>query len=147
MRLDDVSWRDGQTLEATVPPGLLPGSYDLAVVDPLGRTATLKDAYAVVVVEEAETRVKGYVVDAIPAQRVSAPFNIRMTAVDANGARVEAFNGGVTLSDNSGALVPALVDGFIRGERVATVDCAVRGPWKRQHRQRRSRPAGCEPAV
>jgi hypothetical protein len=45
--LTDVSYVDARTLRATVPPGLTPGWYDLAVADPAGRVGTLAHAYEV----------------------------------------------------------------------------------------------------
>lgn len=126
VRLDDVQWIDEQTLEATVPSGLLPGRYDLSLTGPRGQTARLSGAYTVVSLAQADVLVTGYRFDVLTTQRAFEPFNVRVTAVDEQGARVTTFNGDVTLSDLSGAVTPQRLGSFSEGQWSGAVE--VRKP-------------------
>lgn len=116
VRLDDVVWIDGTRLEATVPAGLLPGKYAASLIDPVGKVARLGDAYEVVAVEQADLIVAAFSFEPITTQRASQPFNVRVRAVDAQGQRVAGFNGEVTLTASTGAVVPRLLGAFNGGE-------------------------------
>lgn len=45
--LEEVAWVGSQTLTAVLPPVFSPGTFDLTIVDPVGRTASLASAFTV----------------------------------------------------------------------------------------------------
>ena len=55
MPLREVVWSSTARLTARVPAGLVPGTYDLTVIDPQGREVTLADAYTVLEPDDEDT--------------------------------------------------------------------------------------------
>lgn len=110
--LGEVALTDRRTLLATVPAGLAPGRYRLVVVDPRGRSGALEHAYEVIA---SATAVARFDVALGERPRAGIAFPVVVTALDANGAVVEGFDGTVTLSDTAGALPPRRHGPFTRG--------------------------------
>lgn len=110
--LGEVALTDRRTLLATVPAGLAPGRYRLVVVDPRGRSGALEHAYEVIA---SATAVARFDVALGERPRAGIAFPVVVTALDANGAVVEGFDGTVTLSDTAGALAPRRHGPFVRG--------------------------------
>jgi hypothetical protein len=110
--LQDVALKDRRTLLATVPAGVAAGTYRLVVVDPAGRAGALERAYHVV---PAAGDVARFEVILGRAPTVNIPLDVTVTALDAGGAVVEAFDGTVTLSDSAGTLAPRPHGPFVRG--------------------------------
>lgn len=120
--LADVALTDHRSLVATVPAGLVPGTYDLVVVDPSGRRGLLERAYRVVASAAAVAR---FAVSLDEVPRVGVPFSVTVTAVDAAGALVDGFEGEVTLSDTAGALAPGRVGPLVYGRARARATIAT----------------------
>jgi hypothetical protein len=120
--LDDVALRQDGGLDATVPAGLAPGTYDLTVVDPDGRAGTLPQAYRVLAPGASTVAVAGFRVAAVGAQVAYAPFTVTVTAVDAEGAVVADYAGEARLSDRTGTVAPPSVGLFVDGSWTGTVE-------------------------
>src|SRR2546423_12593110 len=101
--LRDVTLRADGKLDATVPEGMVTGSYDLTVVDPWGREGKLPQAYRVISSISPSALVAGYRFETIADQVASSPFIVGIDAVDARGDVVTGFAGTVSLSDKSGS--------------------------------------------
>lgn len=110
--LQDVALTDRRTLLATVPAGVAAGTYRLVVVDPAGRAGALERAYHVV---PAAGDVARFEVILGHAPTANIPLEVTVTALDAGGAVVEAFDGTVTLSDSAATLAPRAHGPFVRG--------------------------------
>jgi hypothetical protein len=113
--LHDVRLQPDGTLTATVPAQLPPGSHDLTVVDPWGRSGTLARAYRVLEPTDGSASVARYRIDAIGPQEAFRPFTASIAAVDASGAVVTDFTGSVRLSDTTGTGVPGTAARFVGG--------------------------------
>ena len=122
MPLQDVRLQPDGTLTATVPAGLPVGLYDLAVVNPEGREGRLPGAYRALADGDAAALVAGYRIDAIGPQGAWSPFTVTVTALDAAGATVTAYNGSVSLSDLTGTAVPGTLALFRSGVWTGTVE-------------------------
>lgn len=124
--LADVALADDGTLRATVPAGLTPGTYSLTVVDPAGRTLTLSDAYRVLSIDTLSSLVAAYRIEPIAPQRTGVPFAVTVSAIDEQGAVVDAFSGSAALTDRTGTVVPRTLAFFTRGVWTGAVE--VRTP-------------------
>ncbi|MBJ6765820.1 IPT/TIG domain-containing protein [Myxococcaceae bacterium JPH2] len=114
--LDEVQLIGPDQLEATVPAGLASGLYDLTVVDPSGREATLARAFEVLATSGERTRaLAGFRFEAVNAQHAWEPFTVTVLAVDGEGQRLSGFNGSAKLTDDSGTAVPSMVGPFRDG--------------------------------
>ncbi len=107
--LRDVRLKSDGTLTATVPDDLTPGSYALTVVRDDGTEWVLADAYRSLPVSRLAELVTALRFEPIPAAEAFTPFTVRLSAVDAAGAVVPAYNEQVTLSDETGSVVPMTV--------------------------------------
>jgi hypothetical protein len=125
MALENVTLHEDGTLSAVVPVGSEVGRYDLTVTDPWGRSGTLADAYQVVAPSQLQDLVASYRIAPIPPQRVSDPFLITVTAVDAAGGTVTSFNRTVSLTDLTGTVVPSTVGSFAMGTWSGPVEVRV----------------------
>ncbi len=130
-RLGTVSLRQVRleqpgVLSAVVPEGLAPGAYDLVVTDPWRRDGALPLALRVLSADAVNALVHGFRFEPIGPQRVFSPFRITLTAVDAEGNRVSAYNEAVALDDKTGTVVPKVAGFFAFGQWSAEVD--IRAP-------------------
>jgi hypothetical protein len=120
--LRDVRLRADGALTATVPEGIPVGVHDLSVVNPDGREGRLAGAYRALADTDAAQLVASYRVEPIGPQQAWAPFEVTITALDAAGATVGAFNGAVTLSDLTGTAVPGSPALFRGGVWTGTIE-------------------------
>ena len=123
--LQDVRLQSDGSLRATVPPGLSLGTHDLRVVAPSGREGSLAGAWQALAGPDTAALVASYRVDPIGPQRAWAPFRVTVTALDAAGAPVTAFNGAVSLTDLTATAVPPSLALFANGAWSGEVE--VRG--------------------
>lgn len=124
--LEQVALGDDGVLNAVVPAGLTPGLYPLEVVDPSGRALLLPDAYRVLSADLLDTLVTQYRVEPVAPQRVGVPFDVTVSALDAQGAVVDGFSGVAALADRTGTVVPRSLGPFLSGRWTGPVE--VRAP-------------------
>ncbi len=110
--LEEVRLVEPGRLRAVVPAALRRGLYDLIVEDARGRRGRLAGAYRALAGSET---VAAFRFTPLGPQRVGVPFAVTMTAVDAEGALVDGFEGSVELSDATGSLTPRRGGPFLRG--------------------------------
>ncbi|RJS24902.1 hypothetical protein DRW03_07140 [Corallococcus sp. H22C18031201] len=114
--LDAVQLTGPDQLEALIPAGLASGLYDLTVVDPSGREATLARAFEVLATVGERTRsLASFRFEAVSAQHACEPFTVTVLAVDGQGQRLSGFNGSAKLTDDSGTAVPSVLGPFRDG--------------------------------
>jgi hypothetical protein len=124
--LRDVRLQSDGALTAIVPDGLPVGTHDLRIVDPDGREGSLSGAYRVLADTDTAQLVVAFRIDAIGPQQAWAPFAVTVTAIDASGATVAAFNGSASLQDLTGSAVPGSAGLFRSG--VWTAEIEIRSP-------------------
>lgn len=110
--LEGVALTGRRTLAGTVPAGLARGVYRLHVTDPRFRTGVLEEAFRIVTPSEAVT---SFSVELLETPQAGIGFNVAVTALDAQGAVVDGFDGAVRLTDASGAMASVPAGPFVRG--------------------------------
>lgn len=110
--LEPVTHVSAGALETRVPSGVSRGIYDLEIESPSGQRTVLTDAFQVV---RSPRHVAGFRIEPVGPQRIGIPFQLSLTAVDANGGVVDGFTGHVTVEDDTGTLTPAQLGPFVLG--------------------------------
>jgi len=110
--LEEVGLTAARSLTAVLPAGLPRGTYRLVVTDPRGRTGRLEQAFRVLASAEA---VAAFGVELLEAPRAGIAFPISISALDAQGAVVDGFEGSVALTDLTGSVSPAALGPFVLG--------------------------------
>ncbi len=102
LELADVTWLDVQTLRAVVPPGLAPGTYDLAVENALGDRGAVSGVYRVIAGSPAVLQAS---VDSTPVANLGQTVSVALRVTNDGDSTALAVAPVLSVT-GGGALVP-----------------------------------------